>query len=222
MKKSLSFLKKISKNNNTEWMHAHKDEYLEAKSEFDTLVQELIARISSWDSRLPYLEPKNCTFRLNRDIRFSDNKKPYKENFGAFMGYGGKKGGLPGYYFHLSPKEIFVAGGIWMPEAPELLKIRRYISENGDEFEKILANKAFNKTFGQLENENALKRPPKGFYAENPYIEFLKLKSFIVSKPISAKDAVKPGLGKIIEKDFKIIKSLNDFLFTGLDGLAKF
>jgi uncharacterized protein (TIGR02453 family) len=216
MKKSISFIKKVSKNNNTEWMHVHKDEYLEAKSEFDTLVQELIARISSWDSRLPYLEPKNCTFRLNRDIRFSDNKKPYKENFGAFMGYGGKKGGLPGYYFHLSPKEIFVAGGIWMPETPELLKIRRYISENGEELEKIVQNKGFKKAFGELENENALKRPPKGFDSKSPYLHFLKLKNYIVSKPITVMDAINPGLGKMIEKDFKTIKPLNEFLMEAL------
>ena len=82
-------------------MHAHKDEYLLAKKEFEFLVQELIVRIGEWDKRLPMLEVKNCVFRFNRDTRFSDNKNPYKENFGTFISYGGKKSSLPGYYFHL-------------------------------------------------------------------------------------------------------------------------
>ena len=216
MKTSLTFLKKLKKNNNTVWMHAHKDEYLAAKKEFEFLVQEIIARISSWDSKLPFLEPKQCIFRLNRDIRFSDNKDPYKGNFGAYFGYGGKKGGLPGYYFHLSPKEIFVAGGMWMPEPDQLLKIRRFISENGDDLQAILKNKNFKNTFGALSTESALKRPPKGFDPENPHIEILKLKNFIVSKNLTAEEALKPGFGKVIEKNFKLMKPLNDFLMEAL------
>lgn len=218
MKQSLTFLKKIAKNNNTEWMREHKDEYVAAKNEFEFFIQELITRIGAWDSRLPYLEPKNCIFRLNRDIRFSDNKKPYKENFGAFMGYAGKKGNLPGYYIHLSPKEIFVAGGVWMPEAPELMKIRRFISQEGERLEEILSNKAFKKSFGSLENETALKRPPKGFDAENSYIDFIKLKSFVVTKPLSQKDALSPSFGKVIDKEFKLMKPLNDYLSEALLG----
>jgi uncharacterized protein (TIGR02453 family) len=218
MKKSLSFLKKIAKNNNSEWMKEHKDEYLEAKAEFEFLVQELITRINTWDSRLPYLEPKNCTFRLNRDVRFSDNKKPYKDNFGAFISYGGKKGNLPGYYLHVSPKEIFVAGGVWMPEASELLKVRRHIAHHGDELQKILSNKAFKKSFGSLEDSSSLKRPPKGFEAEQPYIEYIKLKSFVVSKPLTQQDALAPSFGKSVDKEFKLMKPLNDFFLEALQS----
>lgn len=197
-------------------MKEHKTEYQAAKAEFEFLVQELIARISSWDENLPFQEPKNCIFRLNRDVRFSDNKKPYKENFGAFISYGGKKSGLPGYYLHLSPKEIFVAGGVWMPEASELLKLRKHISSTGEELEKIVSSKSFKSVFGNLEDEQKLKRPPKGFEDTNPYIEFLKLKSFIVSTPLSQKEAVAPGFGKIIEKNFKLMKPLNAYLLDAL------
>lgn len=216
MKKSLTFLKKIAKNNNSEWMREHKDEYLEAKSEFEFLVQELITRINMWENRLPFLEPKNCTFRLNRDVRFSDNKKPYKENFGAFISYGGKKGNLPGYYIHLSPKEIFVAGGVWMPEAPDLMKVRRHIAHHGNELEKILSNKAFKKSFSGLEQSSALKRPPKGFEADQPYIDLIKLKSFVVSKVLTSKDAMSPSFGKSVDKEFKLMKPLNDFFLEAL------
>ena len=211
MKQSISFLTKISKNNNTEWMHAHKSEYVGAKEEFEFLVQELIVRISSWDKRLPHLEPKSCIFRLNRDVRFSDNKKPYKDNFGAYFAYGGKKGNLPGYYLHLSPKEIFVAGGIWMPEASDLIKIRRYISRNGKELEKILNSKAIKGNFGELNTDYVLKRPPKGF-SDDPFVELLKFKSFTLSKSLNKKDALAPGFGKLVDKNFKLLQPFNEFM----------
>lgn len=212
MKTSINFLKKLKKNNNTAWMQAHKDEYLAAKREFEFLVQELIVRIGEWDSRLPMLEPKSCIFRLNRDTRFSDNKKPYKDNFGAFISYGGKKGNLPGYYFHLSPTEIFVAGGVWMPEPDQLARIRRHIAEHGDELEKILANKTFKRTFKGLNDEHSLKRPPKGYSVDSPYVELLKHKSFVVTAPIALSDVMKPGLGKKLDKIFKLMRPLNEFL----------
>lgn len=207
MKTAISFLRKLSKNNNSEWMRAHKDEYLAAKAEVEFLAQELITRIGSWDKNLPYLEPKDCTFRLNRDVRFSDDKRPYKENYGIFIGYGGKKGGLPGYYLHLSPKEVFVAGGVWMPEAPALNKIRRYISAHGAELEKILKK-------NKLDDEQKLVRPPKGFEKDHPHVEFLKHKSFILYFPMK-KDEIQ---GKLIENRFKEIKPLNEFLLRALRG----
>lgn len=216
MKNSLSFLKKLKKNNNTEWMHAHKDEYLTAKKEFEFLTQELIHRIGEFDSNLPYLEPKHCTFRLNRDVRFSNNKDPYKENFGAFMAYGGKKSGLPGYYLHVSPKEIFVAAGAWMPEPDKLVSVRRHIMNDGDELLKILNDKKFKKIYSAMDTELLLKRPPKGFPADHEYIELLKYKSFTVSHKLKMEDALKPNFGKVVADLFKVAKPFNQFFYEGM------
>lgn len=216
MKKTLAFLRKIKKNNNTEWMKANKEEYLEARKEFEFLVQELIVRLSQWDDRFSYLEPKNCIFRFNRDIRFSDNKSPYKENFAAFFGIGGKKSTLPGYYFSISTKEIFAGGGLWQPEPDKLIKVRRYVAENGDELQKIIKDKKFVKTFGTLSDEDTLKRVPKGFDSEHEYADFLKLKSFIASKEFTAKEALEKGFGQKIDKALKELKPLNDFLHKAL------
>lgn len=218
MKKTIDFLKKIKKNNNTEWMHAHKDEYLGAKKEFEFLTQELITRASEWESKLPYLEPKHCTFRFNRDTRFSDNKNPYKENFGAFIAYGGKKGGLPGYYLNLAPKDLFVAGGVWMPEADQLKNVRQYLANEGDELVKILSDKKFKKIFPQMDTDHVLKRPPKGFEANHPYVELLKFKSFTVSAPLSLEEAFKPGFGKIVDQHFKLMRPFNQFFLEALKG----
>ena len=212
MKNTIGFLKKLKKNNNTPWMHAHKEEYLVAKKEFEFLVQELIARMSEWDTRLPHLEVKNCTFRINRDVRFTENKDPYKDHFGAYFSYGGKKGGLPGYYLQISPKEILIAGGVWMPESDKLIQIRRHILEDGDLLKKIIEEKKFKKTFNTLNDENKLKRPPKGYPSHSEYLEFLKLKSFTASIILSTDQLPRPGFGKMVDQYFKQIKPLNYFL----------
>ncbi len=193
-------------------MHAHKEEYLDAKKQFEFLVQEIITRMSDWEEDLPFLVPENCTFRINRDTRFSDNKSPYKDNFGAYFAYGGKKGGLPGYYLHVSPNKVFVAAGLWMPEADKLIKIRRHIVEHGHELEKLLKNKKL----PALDTEHMLKRPPKGFSAENEYVELLKYKSFTMSYPLEVNDFLKPGFGKRVDKYFKTFRPLNQFLYEGL------
>jgi uncharacterized protein (TIGR02453 family) len=216
MKLTLNFLKKIKKNNNTPWMHAHKDEYLAAKKEFEFLVQELIFRLKEWDWKLPDLEVKDCMFRFNRDTRFSDNKNPYKENFAAFFAYGGKKAGRPGYYFHVAPKEIFLAGGLWMPEPDKLTNIRRHILDHGDELKAILSDKKFKKVFAGLDADHVLKRPPKGFPTSHEHGDLLKFKSFTVSAGMNESDALKPGFGKAIDKQLQLIKPFNTFLDEAL------
>ena len=216
MKKTLAFLSKIKKNNNTEWMKSHKDEYLEARKEFEILVQEVIVRLSQWVEKFQYLEPKNCIFRFNRDIRFSDNKNPYKENFAAFFAAGGKKSYLPGYYVSISPKEIFVGGGLWHPESDKLIKVRRFIGEHGDELVKILKDKKFKKTFGEISTEDTLKRVPRGFEADHPYADYIKLKSFVASKDFSPKEALEKNFGQKIDKAMQDLKPFNDFLKKAL------
>lgn len=218
MKQALTFLRKIKKNNNTPWMHAHKDEYLSAKKEFDFLVQEILIRLSEWDEKLPMMEPKETTFRFNRDIRFSDNKKPYKENFATYIGYDGKKGIMPGYYLHVSPTEVFVAGGLWHPEPKELLSVRRGIVYHGQELQKILKDKKFKRTFGELSQEDSLKRVPKGFDADHEFAELLKLKSFVVRKKMLVSDVTAKGFGKKVDEIFRVLKPMNHFLREQVKG----
>lgn len=216
MKKTLTFLKKIKKNNNTEWMQAHRDEYLEARKEFEFLIQEIIVRLSQWEPRFEFLEPKNCIFRFNRDIRFSNNKNPYKENFAAFFGIGGKKSPLPGYYISVSPKEIFVGGGLWQPEPDRLAKLRRYLSENGEELDAIVSARGFKKTYGELSDEDTLKRVPRGYSPEHPHAEYLKLKSIVASKDLSESEALDKKFGEKIDKILRELKPLNAFLEEAL------
>lgn len=197
-------------------MYAHRPEYLIARKEFEFLVQEIITRVCEWDQKIPSHEPKHCIFRFNRDTRFSDNKKPYKENFGAFIAYGNRNAGLPGYYLHLDPQEVFVAGGVWMPEADTLARIRRHIAENGTELTTILKDKNFKKIYPNLDQDSALRRAPKGYPADHEFVEFLKLKSFTVHRPLEVGEVLRPGFGKVVNKYFKIIQPLNEFLLEGI------
>lgn len=212
MKKVIPFLKKLSRNNNSEWMKTHRSEYLGARAEFESFVQELIARLSVWDERYFGLEPKECIFRLNRDVRFSNNKNPYKENFAAFLAPGGKKSERPGYYVSLSPKEIFVGGGLWHPEPEKLLSIRRKIRDEGEELEKIVTSRKFKSTFGDLSDEDTLKRVPKGFDADHPQASYLKLKSVVASIDFSVKESEAKDFGKKVDKVFQALSPLNNFL----------
>lgn len=138
--KTFAFLKALKKNNNRDWFNDHKSEYENAKDNVLGFIQELVVAFSTFDSSLRGLEAKDCLFRIYRDTRFSKDKTPYKTNLGASINAGGKKSMGPGYYVHLEPGGSFIAGGIWMPPADEVKKIRQEIDYNGKDLKKILTN----------------------------------------------------------------------------------
>ncbi|HRI40988.1 MAG: DUF2461 domain-containing protein [Candidatus Pollutiaquabacter aromativorans] len=215
--KTFAFLKALKKNNNRDWFNDHKSEYENAKDNVLGFIQELVVAFSTFDSSLRGLEAKDCLFRIYRDTRFSKDKTPYKTNLGASINAGGKKSMGPGYYVHLEPGGSFIAGGIWMPPADEVKKIRQEIDYNGKDLKKILTKPSFKKAFGGLSREHALKTAPKGYPKDHPDIELLKLNSFIVWKNVSDKDILGPKSIKSLTTLGKEMKPLMDFLKTALD-----
>jgi len=189
----LNFLTELQNNNNKAWFDAHKKEFEGAKAELLEIVKEVIAKISQFDPSVSSIEAKDCLFRIYRDVRFSGDKTPYKSHFGAFICSQGKKSSGPGYYIHIQPEHTFVGGGVYMPEPDTLAKIRQEIDYNGQKFKEIVESPHFKKYFPKLWDEDKLSRPPKGYEADNPFIEFLKLKSFAVSHPISD-EIIKEGV----------------------------
>lgn len=175
-----SFLGDLKQNNNKAWFDTQRDTYQQLRLDFMAFVGDLIERATLVDASLAGLEAKNCIFRINRDVRFSANKNPYKTNFSAYLAKGGKKFPGAGYYFHFEPGASFMAAGIWMPEAPLLKNIRQEIDYGFTEFQKILEAPAL----GSFELEgDRLSRPPKGYDVDNPAVEYLKLKSFVLTQP---------------------------------------
>ena len=139
---TIHFLKSLKKNNNKEWFDKNRSQYELAKNDYLSLVTKVLNELQGFDPTLLELQPKQCIFRLNRDVRFSKNKDPYKTNFGASFSKGAKKIQTAGYYFHLEPGANFVGGGLWMPMAPDLHKVRQEIDycfkEFGSNYKKRL------------------------------------------------------------------------------------
>lgn len=212
-KSTLDFLTALKCNNDRDWLTGNRQMYLNAKDNFESFVREIINEITLFDPLMKGLEVKNCVFRINRDIRFSNDKSPYKTNFGAFIVRGGKKNGdkFAGYYFHIEPGKSFMAGGAYIPPAPWLSAIREKISDNPDEFIKILSSKDFTEYFGKLNGEK-LKTAPKGYSSDHPQIELLKFKSFLVINEASDKMVLSNDYSDHVLKVFRAMKPLNDYM----------
>jgi uncharacterized protein (TIGR02453 family) len=214
---TIQFLKGLHKNNNREWFLSNKIKYEAAKGNFFQFVEAALKEIQKFDHSLDELQSKQCVFRINRDVRFSKNKDPYKNNFGASFSKGAKKITTAGYYFHLEPGASFIGGGLWMPEAADLQKVRQEIDYCHKEFSGILTNKKFSNTFGSLDTEAKLIRPPKGYDIDNPAIEFLKLKSFTAVTPITDNELLDKNIVKKSVEIFKALSPLVQFLNRAID-----
>jgi uncharacterized protein (TIGR02453 family) len=214
---TVKFLKVLKKNNSKEWFDQNRKSYEQAKENYLDFVGEVIGRMKKIDNSLADLEPKQCVFRINRDVRFSKNKEPYKTNMGASFSKGGKKVQCAGYYFHLEPGASFIGGGFWMPMAPELNKIRQEIDYNAEAFNKIINKKKFKASFGSLSESEKLSRPPKGYEAENPAIELLKLKSFVVMTSVKDSELTGKELASTVVDHFEAMMPMIDFLNKAID-----
>jgi len=180
-RQTLDFLKELIDNNNREWFQANKPRYDQARENMIGFTGELIKLLHKIDPEIDSdLDPKKCVMRIYRDIRFSLNKTPYKNNFGVSVPTRGLKNGGAEYYLHITPGGSFIAGGYWMPEGDHLKAIRQEIDYNGSELKKVIDEPEFVKLFGDFRNQEKLKTLPQGYTADNEHIDLLKLKSFIV------------------------------------------
>lgn len=211
---TLHFLKALKKNNSKEWFDKNRKSYEAAKADFALFVQEIINQFSKKEPSVSGLLAKNCMFRINRDVRFSKDKSPYKTNMGAYINSGGKKSILAGYYFHCEPGQAFMGGGLWMPMPPELSKIRQELDYNYADFKKVLNNKKFKSVYGDLSRsaEYTLVRLPKGYEAGNPAGEYLKLKSFVALATINNTDLTSKDLVKKTVAAFEALQPLVHFI----------
>ncbi|TGD57974.1 DUF2461 domain-containing protein [Flavobacterium humi] len=218
-KEAIQFIDDLKANNNTEWMHANKKRYENYKKEYHKFIASVLDEMKPLDPSLELLEVKNCTFRINRDIRFSKDKSPYKTNMGVWLTTNKNRKNSPGYYIHFEKGSSFIAGGVWCPEAEELKKIRKEIAFFYDDLERIATDPAFQKEFGEIDREenNVLKKAPKGYEPDHPAIEFLKLKSFTCSRKIDDKLFSDKDFSKKIAQKLILIKPLNEFLNRALE-----
>lgn len=205
MKTIIDFLQQLQENNNREWFHAHKDEYKAAQARFNVFAEEMIHRIAAFDPTVADLTVKDVTYRIQRDTRFSADKRPYKTHMGVFITRGGKKSGFAGYYFQLGTADNkanfgdilwetshIVAPGHYYVEPKALKILREDIMDGEGDFDRLIREVADPRFL--LLALNALKRNPKGFPADAPWSEYLRLKSFCL--------AFAPSTAEVLAADF--------------------
>lgn len=211
------FLAELSENNNRAWFVMNKPRYDILREEFLALTTQLIADIAKFDPTIAGCNPKKALFRINRDMRFSHDKSPYKTHFSAAITASGLKkpsqGGGPAYYFHIDAGgTLLIAGGEYMPPADRLRAIRNHVIDDAAGFNKMRKNKKLVETYGDLQQEGKLVRPPKGFDPDSPNIEYVKLKSFIVWTETSIKKKAPADLSKDVLAGFKDASPLVNWL----------
>lgn len=219
-KDSLQFLNDLKANNNRDWFLDNKKRYETFKKDYHQLIADFLDIMKPLDSSLEMLEPKKCAFRINRDIRFSKDKSPYKDHIGVWLSGGVKGKNRSGYYVHISQNASFIAGGCYCPEAGDLKKIRKEIAFFYEDLEEIISEKKFKKEFGDFDRaeKNTLKNPPRGYEKEHPAIEFLKLKSFETSQKFEIKEILKEDFVSKMSAKLILIKPLNEFINRALDA----
>lgn len=215
----LNYLWELSKNNNREWYHAHKEDYKEANARFEELVQAFILEIGKFDSSILHNNPKDLTFKLVRDTRFSHDKSPYNPAFRAHISSGGKLPVPVGYYIMLKPGgQSFLGGGLFADIFKDATAmVRDYITKNSEEWDRIIHEPEFRKFF--TVQGTALKNVPSGYDKEHPQAEYLKMKSWYLEYPI-ADEELQEG-DKLFSKAVKIfetMKPFNDYLNQALAG----
>jgi uncharacterized protein (TIGR02453 family) len=209
---TLQFIKDVAEHNDRDWFAEHKDRYELARADVLDFVAELIPVIAAIDPTFPVDTPaKKCLMRIYRDVRFSKNKDPYKNNYG--ISFNVKSNGIPKpeYYLHLQPGKSFFGVGFWMPEATVLKKIREEIDYSAADFLEIIDQKQFKKIFA-LSKEDTLKNAPKGYEIDHPQIEYLKLKSFIAIYPLTDKDILNTDINEKLKEAFTVVQPWVQFL----------
>ncbi|MCX6255611.1 MAG: DUF2461 domain-containing protein [Bacteroidia bacterium] len=212
-KSTLQFLSDIKDHNDRDWFIKNHKRYEEAKTNFESFVQGIINKIIDFEPIMKGLEVKSCVYRINRDIRFSNDKSPYKTNFGAFIVRGGKKNGdkFAGCYLHIEQGKSMIAGGAYMPPTPWLSAIRERIDENPEKFLKIINTRDFIKYFGKIEGEK-LKKVPKGYPSNHPNVDLLKFKSYLVVNEVADEFVLNQKYFDHVLNVVKAMKPFNDYL----------
>ncbi len=213
----MDYLSELSMNNNREWYHAHKDDYKKANAEFEAFLQTLILEIGTFDSSILQNNPKDLTFKLVRDTRFSHDKSPYNPAFRAHISSKGKLPVPVGYYLMIKPgNQSFLGGGLFADMFKDATRmVRDYLVENGEEWERIIREPEFESRF-QVQG-TALKKVPAGYEKEHPQAEYLKFKSWYLESPLKDEDWShgEAFVAKAAEL-FRIMKPFNDYLNRAL------
>lgn len=209
--KTLEFLRQLIENNNREWFQENRKKYDDAKADLEKLVGHLITEVGKFQD-LGNLQIKECIFRINRDIRFSKNKTPYKSHLSAGIGPGGRGSGKVDYYLHIQPgDQSFIGGGMWDTTSEQLARFRQEIDYNADELKKIIEDKTFREFYPHISGDS-LKTMPKGYAKDHPEIELLKRKQLFFDHRFTDKEVTSKDFGEKVLKGIALLKPYTDYM----------
>jgi uncharacterized protein (TIGR02453 family) len=208
---TLDFLSDLKENNNKEWFHANRKSYDDEKARFEKFVENVLNGIAQFQENLHNTKPKDCIFRINKDIRFSKDKSPYKLNLAAAFGPGGRTSGRIDFYVHIQPNgESFIGGGIWQPTPAQLAKFRQEIDYNPDELKNIIYEKTFREYYKEIWGER-VKGSPKGYTTDHPEIELLRYKQLFFMHRYTDKEVIGANFAAEIINACKLLKPYLDY-----------
>ncbi|HKJ43447.1 MAG TPA: DUF2461 domain-containing protein, partial [Sunxiuqinia sp.] len=202
MKLLIDFLKDLRKNNHKEWFDNNRDHYEESRQQMLFFTELMIQEIAKFDPDIPMLNPKECLFRIYRDVRFSKDKTPYKTHMGAFVARNGRKSDRAGYYIHIEPGNSFLGGGVWGPAADHLKAIRSEIFDNAEGFREIINDEDFQKYYSHIHGDK-LKTAPKGFPKDFEDVDLLRYKSYAFGFQVPDKTIVNGNLVEVAVDAFQ-------------------
>lgn len=213
---TLLFLRGLKARNTREWFEEHRPEFRDAYGEVIGLTAEMLREVCAFDPAVAAsgLDPKNCIMRIYRDVRFSKDKSPYKTNFFVFVNRGGRRSPFGGYYVHIGPEgESFAGGGVYMPEPAVLELLREEIGGHFSEWRSIISHEAFSREFPEgVLPSGLLKRPPKGYDADDPAIDYLRYKGYYTQRFFSDAEVTSPGFAPRLVALYRTVKPMVDFL----------
>src|SRR3954471_13874513 len=217
---AITFPRNLAKHNDRTWFQPRKEIF---EAELRQPMLAIVRKITDamMDFAPDHVRPaEKSLFRIYRDTRFSNDKRPYKTHIAAWWSHQGlQKTSGAGYYFHVSAKEVIIAAGAYMPEKDQLAAIRHWLLDHDAEFRKLLARSAVRKAFTEFEG-NALTRPPKGFPCDHPALDLVRCRQWGLSTTLPAEAAIKPDIATIIIRHFKLAAPIVDALNTPIAAAA--
>ncbi len=208
---TFAFLRNLAENNHREWFIENRALYDTAKANFVEFCEEVLEEMKAFEPTFYDTRIKDCIFRINRDIRFSKDKRPYRNYLAAAFGEGGRNSGKIDYYFHVQNDETFIGGGLWQPTTAQLAQFRQEIDYSPDALKEIIEAKDFRKHFPLIYGEK-LKRAPKGYTEDHPDIELLRYKEMFFWKKFSNEEVKSPGFKADLLHHMQVLKPYLDYL----------
>lgn len=226
MKETIQYLRDLSRHNDRVWFNENKPRWEATKTRWQAFCEELIREVGRFDEEIARLTLRDCTYRIYRDTRFCEDKSPYKTHLGVFLAPGGKKSMHAGYYFQVGTGEstgypqghmLAVGNYCYDPRAVKLL--REDISDSWESFSKEILG-AMDPRF-RLDMEGALKRVPKGYAADAPFADWMRLRSYSLDAPVDEDFITRPHLARRVAELFRTAKPFNDFINRAVDFAAE-